>query len=84
MSEMLLKKNENEMARLRIRIEEKERFIERQKKDFDNIFEELKKLKKDETNSQFQGGSGMRNSASMPYIPVESNPYVIKEFNKKI
>lgn len=47
MNEKITRKSEHEIARLRIRIEEKDRYIEKIKKDFDRVFEELKKYKKE-------------------------------------
>ena len=47
MNEKITKKSEHEIARLGIRIEEKDRYIEKLKKDFDRVFEELKKYKKE-------------------------------------
>jgi len=46
-NEKISRKSEHEIARLKIRIEEKDRQIEKIKKDFDRVFEELKKYKKE-------------------------------------
>jgi predicted RNase H-like nuclease (RuvC/YqgF family) len=47
MNEKITRKSEHEIARLKIRIEEKDRYIEKLKKDFERVFDELKHVKKD-------------------------------------
>ena len=42
MNEKITRKSEHEIARLKIRIEEKDRYIEKLKKDFERVFDELK------------------------------------------
>ncbi len=46
-TEKQTRKSEHEIARLKIRIEEKDRYIEKLKKDFERVFDELKKTKKE-------------------------------------
>ncbi|CDW77068.1 UNKNOWN [Stylonychia lemnae] len=95
-NEKISRKSEHEIARLKIRIEEKDRQIEKIKKDFDRVFEELKKYKKDAEKAikyeSIQGpqGNQMMNMGSnsaqsvIPYIPVDKNPYLLEEYQKKV
>lgn len=46
-SEKYSRKTENELARLKIRIEEKDRYIEKLKLEYDRIFHELKSYKRE-------------------------------------
>lgn len=58
MNEKITRKSEHEIARLKIRIEEKDRYIDKLKKDFERVFEELKKLKKETERSNKYDTSG--------------------------
>ena len=58
MNEKITRKSEHEIARLKIRIEEKDRYIDKLKKDFERVFEELKKLKKESERSNKYDTSG--------------------------
>jgi predicted RNase H-like nuclease (RuvC/YqgF family) len=67
-NEKITRKTEHEVARLKIRIEEKDKYIEQLKQDLDRVFNELKKYKKDGDNT------GLHSSASaalIPKVPVE-------------
>eukprot|EP00347_Sterkiella_histriomuscorum_P003572 403363774 len=93
MNEKITRKSEHEIARLKIRIEEKDRYIEKVKKDFDRVFEELKKYKKDADkankfdSNQMQPGTIHSHSSSqqvIPYISVDKNPYLLEEYQRRV
>lgn len=46
-NEKITRKVENELARLKIRVEEKDRYIDKLKLEYDRVFAELKACKKD-------------------------------------
>lgn len=86
MNEKITRKVENEIARLKIRIEEKDKYIDKLKTEYERIFNELKLYKKDTakydsskslTNSPMLGNDTQRDSNSVPKVPVEQNPYLL-------
>lgn len=86
MSEKVTKKKEHEIARIKIRVEEKDRYIEKLKKDFDRVFNELKKLKNEQ--DKFSKGEiiGADNLSKVDkggeriVGSVDSNPFLLKEY----